>query len=130
MHSTILNNYGTKQKVSPAVCSKLLKNMLQCPSKPFVLSDLDLEVETAWIHEPVLVDINDNMEDEHDWNGTVDYYPSSDSEFEENDSDDEYGSEDSEFSELEGKDLKESLQKALEAELAFLTQPTSYEDIW
>jgi hypothetical protein len=77
----------------------------------------------------ILVDINNNLEDECDWDGSVNYYPSSDSEFEENDSDDGYGSEDSEFSELEGEDLKESLQKVLEAELALLTQPTPYEDI-
>ena len=63
------------------------------------------------------------MKDECDWDGSVNYYSSSDSEFEENDLDDGYGSEDSEFSELEGEDLKESLQKALEAELALLTQP-------
>jgi hypothetical protein len=84
----------------------------------------------AQMHEPILVDNNDNLEDECDCDGSVNYYPSSDSMFKENDLDDGYGSEDSEFSELEGKDLKKSLQKALEAELALLTQPTPYEDIW
>ena len=75
--------------------AKLLKNMLQCPSKPSVPLDLDLEVETmaARTHEPILVDNNDNLEDECDWDGSVNYYPSSDSEFEESDSDDGYGSE-------------------------------------
>ena len=81
----------------------------------------------ALTQEPV--DIDDSIEDECDWDGSVNYYPSSDSEFKENNSDDGYGSEESEFSELEGKDLKESLQKALEAEIALLTQPTPYEDI-
>ena len=99
--------------------AKNLKNLLRYLSQLSVgrVTSLDLDLKVT---EPQFLDEDEVVE--CDWDGSVNHCLSSDSDWE-----DEL--DDTEFSELEGEDLKESLQKALEAELALLTQLTPYEVI-
>ena len=105
--------------------AKNLKNLLRYSSQLSVgrVTSLDLDLKVT---EPQFLDEDEVVE--CDWDGSVNHCLSSDSDWED-ESDDGFESDDTEFSELEGEDLKESLQKALEAELALLTQLTPYEVI-
>ena len=70
-----------------------------------------------------LLDVDAENSEECDWDGTVNYYPSSDSDSEFGD--DACESEESEYSELEEEDLVQVLQAEIEA----LSQPLPYDEI-
>ena len=111
--------------------AKILKNLLQYSSQPSV-GQVDLETTqtvstTLRLEQPVL---DDEIVSECDWDGNVNHCLSSDSDSDwDNELEDGFESDNSEFSELEGEDLKESLQKALEAELTLLAWLMPYEVI-